>query len=447
MITILSILAVGIVFIVLATSRFHWHPFLALLVATYFIAISAGIPLRETGKIIGGGFGSTLSSIGIIIIAGTLIGVILEKTGATWTISKAILKMVSPKRPAAAMSMIGYIVSIPVFCDAAFVVLSSLNKSLAARTGKSVVPIAIALSTGLYAPHVLVPPTPGPLAAAANLHLENLGLVILVGLMVALPVAGAGYLYSLYLARKYKVTDDGGRSEDHELLASEPEKSPKLLWSLLPVLLPIGLMATGTVVSFLTPVNSTGFWLSALGFLSDPVNALLIGLGAALFLLPSFDKVTMTDWMDEGLTNAAKILVITGMGGALGAVIKYLPLEEYLSSDLTFSQAGIVIPFAIAAILKTAQGSSTVAIITTSAIMYPLLAGLGLESDLGKTWVIMAIGAGSMTVSHANDSYFWVVSQFSNMDIRTAYRSHTVATLIQGLVGLFFVYLGYMLWH
>lgn len=444
MIAILTILAAGIIFIVIATSRLHWHPFLALLVATYFIAIASGIPLRETGGLIAKGFGGTLSSIGIIIIAGTLIGVILEKTGATITISQAILKLVSPKRPAAAMSIIGYIVAIPVFCDAAFVVLSSLNKSLARKTGKSLVPIAIALSTGLYAPHVLVPPTPGPLAAAANLHLDNLGLVIIVGLLVALPVAAVGYLYSIYLSKTFTHYQEPAFEESKETSTMD---LPGLGISMAPILLPIILMASGTITSFYLTENTESFWISLLDFLSNPVNALLIGLGSAFFLLPGYNKTTLTDWIDEGLVNAAKILIITGMGGALGSVIQQLPLAEYLSEELGFMQAGLLIPFLIAAVLKTAQGSSTVAIITTSAILYPLLPGMGLDGEMGKTWVIMAIGAGSMTVSHANDSYFWVVSQFSHMDVKTAYRSHTVATFFQGLTGLLAVLLGYSLWH
>ena len=170
---VLLILFAAIVFIIIATSKFNLHPFLTLLIATFFIAIFAGIPLNQISGIITTGFGDILKSIGIIIIAGTLIGVILEKSGATITISQAIIKLVTEKRPTMALSIIGYIVSIPVFCDSAFVILSSINKSLSKKTRKSIVPLAIALSTGLYAPHVLIPPTPGPIADAANLHMDN----------------------------------------------------------------------------------------------------------------------------------------------------------------------------------------------------------------------------------------------------------------------------------
>jgi GntP family gluconate:H+ symporter len=134
------------------------------------------------------------------------------------------------------------------------------------------------------------------------------------------------------------------------------------------------------------------------------------------------------------------------MGGALGSIIQTVPLQEFAQNITSFESLGIVIPFAIAALLKTAQGSSTVAIITASSIVFPLLPMLGLDSEMGKIWTIVAVGVGSMTVSHANDSYFWIVSQMSGMDVKTAYRTHTVGTLLQGLVGLVVVFMGHLIW-
>ncbi|GAA5221274.1 GntP family permease [Membranihabitans marinus] len=444
MATIFIPLIIGIVFIIVSTSKWHLHPFLALLISAYFIAFMTGIDSSEIAGIIGQGFGKTLSGIGIVIIAGTLIGVILQKSGATITISNAILRVVSDKRPISAMSIIGYIVSIPVFCDAAFVILSSINKSLAAKSKTSLIPISIGLSTGLYAPHVLIPPTPGPIAAAANLEMNNLFMVIITGIIIAIPVVVVGHLYAKYLSKKYKFAPQ--QDNDFEIQMAELNEipSPKLWMALAPILVPILLMALGTTTGLMKESGNT-MLETIFTFVGSPTNALLIGLGFAMLLLPSWDKTTLTDWMEDGLSNAAKIIIITGMGGALGAIIQQLPLGDYLGNNLSQSSLGLLIPFIIAAILKTAQGSSTVAIITTSAILFPVLPELGLDSNMGKTWVIMAIGSGAMTVSHANDSYFWVVSKFSNMDILTAYKTHTTATAIQGFTGIIFVYLGYFL--
>jgi GntP family gluconate:H+ symporter len=148
----------------------------------------------------------------------------------------------------------------------------------------------------------------------------------------------------------------------------------------------------------------------------------------------------------NGIKQAAPILIITGMGGALGTIIQTIPLKSYAESISTLENLGILIPFLIAALLKTAQGSSTVAIITTSSLIFPLLPLLGLDSEMGKIWAIMALGVGSMTVSHANDSYFWIVTQMSGMDIKTAYKTHTLGTLIQGSVGLLVVWISYWVW-
>ena len=166
----------------------------------------------------------------------------------------------------------------------------------------------------------------------------------------------------------------------------------------------------------------------------------------AFRLLYKQPKKNTSKAIKKGFKQAIPILVITGMGGALGRVIQTIPLQDYALKISTFSGFGILIPFMIAALLKTAQGSSTVAIITTSSIIFPLLSVLGLDSEMGKVWAIMALGVGSMTVSHANDSYFWIVSQMSGMDVKTAYRTHTVGTLLQGTVGLIVVFIGYTIW-
>ncbi len=441
---IFLILFAAIVFIIIATSKFNLHPFLALLIATYFIAFLAGIPLNKISGIITAGFGSILKSIGIIIIAGTLIGVILEKSQATTTISQAIIRLVTEKRPTMALSIIGYIVSIPVFCDSAFVILSSINKSLSKKTHKSIVPLAIALSTGLYAPHVLIPPTPGPIAAAANLHMDNLFLIIIMGMIIAIPVVISGNIFANFLAKKYPFTGDVEKLKSFDETNTNV-KLPSLSASLAPILIPILLMALGTTANVIGQSIHNQTITEIITFLGTPVNALLIGLGFAFFLMPKFNKTTLNDWMGEGIKNAATILVITGAGGALGAVIKFLPLQDYLSEGIATKNLGILLPFIIAAVLKTAQGSSTVAIITTSAILFPILPILGFDSETGKALMIMAIGVGAMTISHANDSYFWVVSQFSNMDIKTAYKTLTVASLIQGITGLISVYIAYLI--
>lgn len=438
---LLLILLIAIIFIVLSTAKFKLHPFIALIIAAYGVAFASGMEVLKIGDTITSGFGGILTSIGIVIILGTIIGKILEKSGAAIVMADTVLKVIGEKRPGLAMSIIGYIVSIPVFCDSGFVILSSLKKSLVKKTKTPSVMMSIALATGLYATHTLVPPTPGPIAAAGNLGLDNeLGLVIIVGLIVAIFSMIAGYAWSVAAGKKYKTREDEETLEmDYDEIKKVFGKLPNAWLAFAPIIVPIILITLGSIGAFPTHPFGEGGFFTLVSFLGKPINALMIGFFFALALLPKWNKETLTDWIGEGLKDAAIIIIITGAGGAFGAVLKATPIGDYLGTSLSTLSIGILVPFIVAAALKTAQGSSTVALVTTSALIAPLLPALGLATVMGKVLTVMAIGAGAMTVSHVNDSYFWVVSEFSGMDVKTGYKSMTMATLIQGVVTIIVV--------
>ncbi|WP_027625825.1 GntP family permease [Clostridium lundense] len=434
-------LFLAIIFIVIATSKLKIHPFLSLIIAAYGLAFVGGVPASKVADIISKGFGGTLTSIGIVIISGCIIGTILEKSGAALKMADVVIKVVGEKRPTLAMSIIGYIVSIPVFCDSGFVILSSLNKTLAKKTKTSFVAMSVALSTGLYATHTLVPPTPGPIAAAANLKLDNLLLVIGIGMLVAIPAAISGNIFANKVASKYEAVNYKDNNETYEDEMAKHGKLPNAWDAFAPIIIPIILMAIGSAASFPGNPFGGGTFKKVCVFLGVPMNALLIGVIFAFKLLPKFDEETLTGWIGEALKDAAIILVVTAAGGALGNVIKEIKVGEYIGMSLKSLNIGILLPFIISAALKTAQGSSTVALVTTSALMFPLLPSLGFTGDIAKTLVVAAIGAGAMTVSHANDSFFWVVSQFGGMDIKTAYKTQTLATLIEGVVAMITIFI------
>jgi gluconate:H+ symporter, GntP family len=436
---LLAVLAISVLFIILGTTKLKIHPFIVLLLASYLSGALAGLPIQEIAITITTGFGNIMASIGIVIVLGTIIGIILEKSNAAIKLAELVLKLVGKRFPALAMSIIGYIVSIPVFCDSAFVILSSLKKSLVQKTGKSSVALSIALATGLYATHTFVPPTPGPIAAAGNLGLENqLGLVILFGLLVAAFAMFSGYLWASFVGKKYK-TSEVEITENTEVQADI--KLPSAAKSLMPILVPIFLIALRSVATYPTEPFGNGVPFLLFSFCGQPVNALLIGFLLSMLLFPKFNKETLTGWIGDGISAAAPILLITGAGGAFGTILKEVQIGEIIGNLLAGYQLGIFLPFIIAAAFKTAQGSSTVALIATSALIAPLLSTIGLESLYGKVLAVMATGAGAMTISHANDSYFWVVTQFSGMDVKTGIKTHTTATLIQGLSSIIFIYL------
>lgn len=434
---LLVVLLLAVAFIVISTAKWKLHPFIALLLAAYGTAFAVKMPSGLIATAINNGFGSLMTSIGLVIVMGTIIGSILEKSGAALKMADVVLRWVGEKRPALAMSIIGYIVSIPVFCDSGFVILASLKKALAKRSGVPVATLAVALATGLYATHTLVPPTPGPIAAAANLGLLNLGLVIGVGLVVALPAAVAGYLWATRVAKTIKVEgEETGQS--YEELVKSFGTLPSAWKSFAPIVVPIILIGLGSVATLKGDPFGTGFLKSAFVFLGAPLNALFVGFLFSFLLLPGLNEETLSKWIGASLKDAAGILLITGAGGALGKVLSSSPIGSYLGATLMNlnlpSGLVLLLPFIIAAALKTAQGSSTVALVTTSTLVAPLLAQLGLDTEWARVLVVMAVGAGAMTVSHANDSYFWVVSQFSGMRVQDAYKAQTAATLVQGIV-------------
>lgn len=436
---LIIVLFISVLFIILGTTRLKLHPFLVLLLASYLAGALAGLPIENIAVSISRGFGDIMAYIGIVIVLGTIIGTVLEKSNAAIKLAELVLKLVGKRFPALAMSIIGYIVSIPVFCDSAYVILSSLKKSLVHQTKKPSVALSIALATGLYATHTFVPPTPGPIAAAGNLGLDDqLGLVILFGLAVALVALFAGYFWASFAGKKYTTSEDTEKfTQNH----SENIKLPSATNSLLPILLPIILIASRSVATYPAKPFGTGFFFTFLDFSGQPINALLIGFLFSFLLFPKFNKETLTGWIGDGISAAAPILLITGAGGAFGTILKETQIGETIGNMLAGYQLGIFLPFIIAAAFKTAQGSSTVALVATSALIAPLLSTIGLDSLNGKVLAVMATGAGAMTISHANDSFFWVVTQFSGMDVKTGYKTHTIATLIQGTTAIIFIFM------
>lgn len=428
---LIIILVVSIAAIIAGTSKLKLHPFLVLLVVAYFVALSAGMPVGKIAGVIASGFGNLMAGIGLVIVLGTLIGVVLEKSGAAIKLADIILRVVGPRYPILAMSLIGYLVSIPVFCDSAFVILTSVRKSIALKTGKSPVALSIALATGLYATHTLVPPTPGPIAAAGNLGLSNqLGLVILLGLFITLFAMLAGYILATKL-KNYPAEEIP--VETNEINATGIRKIPAGWKALLPVVLPIVLIGFRSIATLPSYPFGNGSIYDFFDFAGHPVNALALGLAASLLLFLKFNKETLTGWVSEGLVAAAPILLITGAGGSFGAILKETQIADALGHYLAQYNLGIFLPFVVAAIFKTAQGSSTVALVASSALVAPMLPALGLDSELGAALALMATGAGAMTISHANDSYFWVVTQFSGIPVNTGYKTHTLATFVQGI--------------
>jgi gluconate:H+ symporter, GntP family len=431
---VMIFLALGIGIIILLTAVFRIHAFFALLIACFVVGLGVQMPVATIITVTKQGFGHIMQSLGFIIVLGTTLGVILEHTGSTRVMASWILKRIGEKQAPLAMSITGFIVGLPIFCDSGYIVLNGLNKSLSKRTGISIVIMSTSLATGLYSVHCLIPPHPGAAAAASTIGVDY-GKLILTGMVVAIPAMLVGYLWARYAGKKFKI--DAQAEAPVEELA---KTAPSVLLSFLPVIIPIVLIG---VKSFLTIEADKAIpaWMQVFMFTGDPVIALVIGITLALVAIRSWKKGDIGRLLQEAAEKAGGILVIIGAGGAFGAILAATKVGEHVSNAFDLQALGILFPFMLTAILKTAQGSSTVAIITASAIILPLLSSLGLQSDMGKLLAVLSMGAGSMTVSHANDAYFWVIAKFSGLEMKPMLQVYTVATLLMGLVTLLVVYI------
>lgn len=428
----IALLVVSVLFIVIATVKLKLHPFLALLLAAFGFGIAAGMPLKDVVKSVNAGFGDTLGNIGIVILAGCIIGTFLEKSGGAHRLAGGVLRVTGRRNVPLAMAIAGGVVSIPVFCDSGFVLLAPLNRALARKAGAPLAACAIALSLGLYVTHTMVPPTPGPVGAVGILG-ADLGLVILLGMVTSTVAALAGWLFAVKIAGRIPLAPETDAAADAEpVLDADAPSTPK---ALVPILLPILLIVLRSVAELPGRPFGAGQAVALLGFLGQPLVALLAGVFAAFLLPKRFDRemLSTTGWVGQAMTGAAVIIVITGAGGAFGRVLQTSGIADVIGAGLKGRESiGILLPILIAAGIKTAQGSSTVSLLTTAGLVLPLLPSLGLDGEAAKALVVVAIGAGSMVVSHANDSYFWVVTQFSGMTVNQGYRIQTLGTLVSG---------------
>ena len=432
-----------IVCLIILVSYTKLHPFWVLFLASICMALALGFDSSTTVEYLLTGFWKIFSGVGLLIFFGTMIGASLELSSGSVYLAKRILFFLGRLPMPFGVGLIGYLVSIPVFCDAAFIILSQLNKSISQQSKVSLKGLTVALSTGLFAPHVLVPPTPGPLVAAANLEITNLFYLVIAGGILAFILVFVGSLYGYYIIiREGSLLSPKVSSLEKQTVQMNSDNF-NLYKTLMPILLPIILMVSG---AFTLQLNQELRLTSALKWLTSPTIALAIGAIFSFRLKPKKHNTFLYDVLRRGTIQAFPIIMITCMGGALATIIQTIQMEDHILRFSSLTELGILIPFCIAALLKTAQGSSTIAIITSSSIILPILPMLGLDSEMGKVWAILSLGVGSMTVSHANDSYFWVVTQMSGMSVREAYRTHTFATLLQGVIGLTLVVGGYKLW-
>jgi len=426
----LFILLLAIILIIFFTSKIRIHPFFALLGVASLTGLLAGIPVGDLINVMKEGFANIMKPLAFIIVFGITLGILLERSGSTEVLATFILNRLGGKNSALAMAITGFIAGLPIFCDSGFIVLSGLNLSLAAKARIRVIIPAVSLATGLYSVHCLIPPHPGATAAAGIIHV-SIGKLIALGMLTAIPAMVVGYLWAVYAGKKFG---------DDQLIAETTnmsmERKPSIVQSIAPIVIPIALIAAKAF----TEQISGSFWSSFIQVAGEPVVALFTGVLLCLFNFRSEHRKTFGVIFNESVERSGNILLIIGAGAAFGAVLAAMKISESFKDTLPLENLGILFPFLLAALLKTAQGSSTVAIITTASITEPVLASLGLDSETGRLLAVLSMGAGSMILSHANDSYFWVILNFQRLRMQPMLAVFSVATMWMGVVSLLVIY-------
>jgi GntP family gluconate:H+ symporter len=370
-----------------------------------------------------------MGTIGFLIILGAIIGITLDKTGGTLSIARFILSKTGENRSARALGIIGFITGLPIFCNSGFIILSGLSKSLSSKSRLPMPFLAAVLACSLYSVHCLIPPHPGALAAAGLLKV-NLGYLIIIGTLFAVPGTLAAYFWSKWIC-KGKNYDPVKEIESDTFLTQINLPSPFL--SFLPIVVPLFLIALKSLSNMLDK-GGLNLITRILYLPGEPVLALSVGVILSMFLIKDKTIASMNSIFRESIEKAGPILIVTAAGGMFGLVIKATGAGDAMGKLLAGTNIGIAVPFLIAVIMKTAQGSSTVAIITTASFVTPMLSVLGLDSEWGRLLAVLSMGAGSMIISHANDSYFWVVSNFSEIDSSATLKVYSSSTLIMGIV-------------
>ncbi len=424
------LLGIGLIF--LLSIKYRIPAFYSLMAACLLVGMGLEISAPDIISFMKDGFGTIMKSLGFIIVLGTTLGVLLAHTGSSRVMAGFILRIVGEKNAALGISITGFIVGLPVFCDSGYIVLSGLNQSLSKRSGTPVMITSISMATGLLSVHCLIPPHPGATAAAATMGVD-FGKLILYGIGIAIPAMLTGYGWARYAGKKYPAVFN----------AENPEPAsahyPSVLKSFLPVMVPILLIS---LKSFLTIEKEfSGILLKLLSFLGDPVIALIIGVLLAFTNGRDWKKKEISFLLTDSAEKAGSILVIIGAGGAFGAVLAAGKIGDQISHLFPMASMGILFPFLLTFIIKTAQGSSTVAIITASSIILPLLSALGLDSETGRLLTVLSMGAGSMMISQANDAYFWVIAKFSGLEMKPMLKVYSMATFLMGIVSFTTVYI------
>jgi GntP family gluconate:H+ symporter len=414
-------LAGCVVLLLFLIARWRWHVFLALLVPILLFGVLPGVNRNNFIEAFELGFGKTLGSIGIVIVLGSIMAEALRHTGAVQVITRSMVRLVGARRMPFALTLSGFILGIAIFSDVAYVILNPLVHSAAHAMGVGIGTMSIGLVGALQLTHAIVPPTPGPLAAAALVG-ADIGKTIIFGSIACLSGAVAAWVWGELVI--------GPRLKTPAFEEPSGPPLPSTLRAYAPIAVPVLLISAQSVAHLTLPEGHPVRGI--LGFVGWPVVALGLGLGLALLNMRGAEKrmETTNQWVRDGLRTSAMILVVTGLGGSLSEILKGTPAVGYVA-DL-FSSYGlpaILLPFVLGVIGNMLTGSTTVGVITAGSLVAPMLGAL----DLSPEAAMLSGASGSVIIKYVNSSYFWVCTSLTKLELKEALLGFGGATLVGGL--------------
>lgn len=419
------------------------NAFLALLIASIGFGLMARMPLADIITNITSGMGNTLGFVATIIGLGAILGGVLEHSGGSQALAHFLLSKLGEKRASLAFVLTGFLVAIPVFFDVAFVLLVPLVYALGRKTGRSLLYFGIPLLAGLATTHAFIPPTPGPIAVADILQAE-LGWVILLGFVVGIPtVIVSGLWWGKRVGDQFHISAP-------TLVATEDEDRilPPIGLILMLILLPIVLILGNTLTTMLVKAEvwATNTWTDTIIFLGHPYSALLLSCLLALYYLGTkrgLDSKSLQTIATKALAPAGAIILITGAGGVYKQMLVSSGAGAALAEVfLQFNLLPPLLAFTLAALIRILQGSATVAMITAAGLLAPALPALGLSTPQ-LALLVLSVAAGASTLSHVNDSGFWLVKEYLQMDESTTLRTWTLMTVLLSVSALVMILLLY----
>jgi len=418
-----------IVILLFLIAKWKWHVFLSLLVPLLIFGIIPGVQQNNFIEAFETGFGSTLGSIGVVIVLGSIIAEALRHTGAIETITRSMVRVVGSKRMPLALTLTGFVLGVAIFSDVAYVILNPLVHSAAKMMGVTVSVMSIGLVGSLQLTHAIVPPTPGPLAAAALVG-ADIGTTIIFGSIACLSGSLAGWIWGQYIAGPRIKTMPSDEFAGENFLEGDDDKLPGVWASYAPIMVPIVLISAQSISRLF--LDEGHILRTGLAYIGWPVVALSVGVWLSYrnIRTPEHRKDSKNAWVEEALRVSAMILVVTGLGGSLSEILKATPAVDTIAGVFsTYGLPSILLPFVIGIIGNMITGSTTVGVITAGSLVAPMLGSLALSPEAA----MLAGASGSVIIKYVNSSYFWVCTSLSRVPVNDAIFGYGGATFVGGI--------------